>query len=666
MIRTVWQQSQFREGLFLALILLLAALLRMGWPGLTEFKADEARLLALALDMAEGAYFPLRGIDSSVGFPNSPVSVWLYALPLFIWKHVYAATLFTGFANVLAVFGCWWLVRRYWGPAAALLAALLFAANPWAVVHARKIWAQNLLPPLVVGWAITAALIFIERRSRFLIPHLLLLALAVLVHFAGIALAPVSLLLLLLYRKRVRSGPLLAGLGLALLAALPFLYALVRDEGNLLAALQSALPDTAQSTASAITFSLTPWRYLFLMSTGAELHSLAGPERFQDYLAQIPTLVPAYLLLALLLVGGIVLLAATLLRREGDGRQREMALLLLLWLCAPPLLFTLVPIPVTLHYLLPVYPVPFIAIALLLVNAIRRAPRLLAPAGVLLAATVVLQLWAWGALLNFVTNEHTPGGFGTPLALKLEAVEAVERLQQQTQAAELIIAGRSEEPSQEEFAAVYDVLLRDIPHRFLNVTRSALFPAQGAVALVNAQIGGPALETYFNMAATQEQIPLRSGEGVYHILALRPDSAPVPQEQFEEPHLFMNFVKWYGYDVLALQDDRAFVWRIHWHPADNPTPETYHFFNHLLDSNGQRLTQEDAPVFSARQWQPGDSVVTSFTIRPPDDATPPWRMRTGLYRFPELETVPLMDTGGNWLGESVEIPIGEDMQAAGR
>ena len=76
--------------------------------------------------------FPLRGISSSVGFPNFPMSVWLYALPLFISPHPYAATLFTGLLNTLSVAASYWLVRRYWGPTAAIAAALLYATNPWA------------------------------------------------------------------------------------------------------------------------------------------------------------------------------------------------------------------------------------------------------------------------------------------------------------------------------------------------------------------------------------------------------------------------------------------------------------------------------------------------------------------------------------------------------
>jgi len=74
-----------REWLALGLILALAALLRLGWPGLTEFKRDEAHLYALALDVAELRAFPLRGISSSVGLPNPPINVYLFALPLFAW-----------------------------------------------------------------------------------------------------------------------------------------------------------------------------------------------------------------------------------------------------------------------------------------------------------------------------------------------------------------------------------------------------------------------------------------------------------------------------------------------------------------------------------------------------------------------------------------------------
>src|SRR5574341_2504115 len=164
------------EWTLVSVVLLLAGLLRLGWPGLTEFKQDEAHLYALALNLAEFKAFPLRGIGSSVGPPNAPMSVYLYALPLFVWKSPLAASLFVGALNTASVVVAYALARRYWGPRAALVSALLYAAAPWAVIYCRKIWAQDLLPLFVVGYVFSGLLAFVESRSRWVIAHFILLA----------------------------------------------------------------------------------------------------------------------------------------------------------------------------------------------------------------------------------------------------------------------------------------------------------------------------------------------------------------------------------------------------------------------------------------------------------------------------------------------------------
>lgn len=130
-------RDRFGEGVPVAAVLLLAAVLRMGWPGMTEFKGDEARLVALALEMAQFETFPLRGISSSVGVPNFPASVWLYALPLMVWRHVMAPLLFTGLANALAARLC--LVAGPDGngrPAGLALCASWAEANRWLETRA--------------------------------------------------------------------------------------------------------------------------------------------------------------------------------------------------------------------------------------------------------------------------------------------------------------------------------------------------------------------------------------------------------------------------------------------------------------------------------------------------------------------------------------------------
>jgi len=129
---------QYPAWIALVAILLLAALLRTGWPGITEFKFDEADLATRALDFVEGRSLPLQGPGTSVGLPKSPLSVYLYGLPFLLWRNPLFATWFTGVLNVLAVALCWWLGRRYWGTSAGLCAALLFATSPWQCTsHAR-------------------------------------------------------------------------------------------------------------------------------------------------------------------------------------------------------------------------------------------------------------------------------------------------------------------------------------------------------------------------------------------------------------------------------------------------------------------------------------------------------------------------------------------------
>src|SRR5512136_2040 len=130
----------------LAVILILAAVLRLGAPGITEFKRDEANLSHLALDMARGRVFPLLGIDSSVGIRNAPFSVYVIVPPFLLTSDPTLATLYIGLLGVVAVLLVYLLARRYYGPLAAVVAGLLYAVSPWAVVFSRKIWAQDFLP----------------------------------------------------------------------------------------------------------------------------------------------------------------------------------------------------------------------------------------------------------------------------------------------------------------------------------------------------------------------------------------------------------------------------------------------------------------------------------------------------------------------------------------
>ncbi len=661
--------SRRTEIILVSLLLIVAAILRMGWPGVTEFKADEARLLALALDMADGA-FALRGISSSVGFPNFPASVWIYSIPLFVWPHPYAATIFTGLLNTLAVGACYWFVRRYWGIGAAFAATLMLAVSPWAIIFSRKIWAQNLLPLFVMGWAIGAALAFVDRRPKFIWLHFICLAIAVQIHLAAVALVPVTLILLLVFWRRVSWKFVLTGGLLAALTVLPFLIYMGRTFQQ-----SGSLPTLPSGGSSALT--LESINFTTMLSLGTNIHSLAGPDVFSIYLAQLPPMSWVYVIWGLLIFGGIVWVVSHLFS-AWQHRETQVGLIVLLWLLLPPLFFLWHSTPVFLHYSIATIPAQYIlagvAFSSIVYCVLRIRPQTTQHAirnihilsWSVLLATAVFQLFAIVTLLNFVSTTNTPTAMGTPLAFKLAAVDEAKRLLAETSAQEILAVGPGEFPDVDDFPAVYAVLLRDTPHRFVDSGRDALFPAQDAVVLLDGKeigdvwTGGLYLETATSTSpgtsVSGTEFPLRSGEGSLFVLSLPGGAKPDPDTVIEPPILLANWVNLLGHDNLEVDGETA-VWQIHWRTGDNPDPASYQFFNHLLDGNGERISQLDAPAFAPNQWQAGDMLISRFLMPLPETITNPLTMRTGMYRYPSLENVPLLDVAGNPYSDAAEIEI---------
>jgi 4-amino-4-deoxy-L-arabinose transferase-like glycosyltransferase len=636
------------EWTAVAALLLLAGALRMAWPGITEFKADEARLLSLALEMRQGT-LAVRGISSSTGFPNFPMSVWLYALPVLVWPHPYAATLFTGLLNTLAVGGGYWLARRYWGTGAALAATLLFAVSPWAVLFSRKIWAQNLLPLFVMVWAISAALALVEGRRWMLAVHILALAIAIQIHLAAVALLPATLVLLVVFWRRVEWRALLTGVGLSVLVAAPFLvYLASRLEGMALLG--------GGGEASGATIGGDALRYSSMIITGSDIQSLAGPAQFQAYLDALPPLAWVYALWLLLVAGGVVWLVGGLLR-DRSTIQAQAGFVLLVWLVSPLLVFLWPWTPVYLHYFIALLPAPYL-ISGVFVGAI------LARAGAwgrgltwaVLLVTAGLQVVALVSLLSLVGSVATPGGFGTPLAVTLAAADRA-RAEVAAGATEVLIAGSGSSPNVDSFPAEFDALLFDVPRRFVDSTAEALYPAAASVVVADARTEMPTWATtdlYRAAASRVEAVPARIGEGELLVIALPGDAAPAAAGPLEAPVLLANWVTLLGTEAITPPAGDGRWWQIHWRTGDNPDPATYHFFNHLLSADGARLAQVDAPAFRPDQWRAGDQVISRFVMPWPPDGT---AVRLGMYRYPELTAVPLLDVAGNPYADDLEVPL---------
>src|SRR5258708_5388682 len=221
-----------REWLMAAMMVLMALGLRVYTFGFNHFRGDEAGLVSIAQQMLSEHRLPLLGINSSVLVPNSPASIYLIALPYLVVKNPLLATDFVALLNAIGVGLLWLLARQMFSPAVGLVAALIYAANPWAIWFSSKIWEQNLYTPLVILGLLLGWWGYMEGRrwAQALCWPIMIFGLQM--HYAGWTLLPLLLLLVAAGRRRIWLPALAAGLLLASLTLAPFTLGLQQNSAS--------------------------------------------------------------------------------------------------------------------------------------------------------------------------------------------------------------------------------------------------------------------------------------------------------------------------------------------------------------------------------------------------------------------------------------------------
>ena len=571
--------------------------MRLGAPGVVEFKRDEANLSHLALDFARGRSLPLLGISSSVGVPNSPISVYIFSIPYFFSSDPTVATQYVGLLNVLAVLLTYILARRYYGVGAALLAALLYAVSPWGIIYSRKIWAQDVLPPFVVATFLTGLLGFVEGKRWAQWLCLPLFCITVQIHYSALLLALSVAYLIWIGRPRWTRALALSFIP-AILLGVPFLLGILRAD---LPSLDELRTFTATAPGESRSLALTGQmlHYAALTIAGTEIHSLAGPQAFQKYLDSVPDAYPLFGLLA----WGLLLSAIWLLFRLWKVRdsRRPVDGLLLIWLIIPIAAFSITwtePYP---HYLILMMPAAYIVLgvgasdlwcALSRRAALRRGVFVLA--GVTLLAVVSLQVFLWVSLVNFMDTNNTPDGFGTPLHYLTTARDSLVAAHPSQVLARLDGAG--------DDTSVWGVLLDDIPNvRFVDAVTD-VYPAQPTAFL--ARGCDPTENARVFTLRTEE-------EGCYQVAderlqVLEDSSFKVVASDLT----FANGVKLLGYQwILDGQPCFNLAWSI-----STPTSDDYMFSVHFFNADGQEIVNADGLSWRGVYWRPGDTVVRHFCL----------------------------------------------------
>jgi len=126
--------------IILSIILLLAIWLRFyRLPEVMTFFGDQGRDYLAARDMLLSGKLPLVGIPSSVPWLHQgPFFIWLTALALKIGKfNPISPAILTATLGVLTVYLTYTLANHWFSKQASLIASLIMATAPLAVIHSR-------------------------------------------------------------------------------------------------------------------------------------------------------------------------------------------------------------------------------------------------------------------------------------------------------------------------------------------------------------------------------------------------------------------------------------------------------------------------------------------------------------------------------------------------
>ena len=672
----------------LAIILCLAAFLRLWNLDAAEFKYDEARVSNLAAHFVDTGVPPVRGMGSSIGIDNPPLTIYLVSLPVLLGRDPLIVTAFVALINVAAVWGCYRLARRYWGIEVALLAAFLLAISPWAVFYSRKVWAQNLLLPWVLSFFGLLLAWLVEDRPWALCGTIVVLAALTQIHFSTLAFIPVLALVILfkIVRLPVRNRhnsrpatpgpaslwkPLAVGLGVSALLYAPYLVfdALVGWR-NVRAFLQ-VMRTPAQTHWEAIRFAL-------LNIGGREIHALAGPQQFRRFLAGIVDLAywPDRVEEALVMVS-ILYLAFRWWRGRDEVRAFRRDGVLLLWLIAPVLFYLRSKSEVFPHYLILLYPAPYIALGIAAVDALKAIAKRVRQRQFLygLGALCLAALAGWQSYLSlsiyaFVETHHTPGGMGTPIRIHREVVRTMERYVEAWENRQVVLLCPGDDPRWDECPSVFGFMTsRSLDLRFVDRDASLLFPQSQADTLIvlapGESLAAAALPQHTDPLSS-ESVPLREGVGQYTFYRLAAGYAPNPTVRpAGSPARLENGVSLLGYELSGTLEPAqtprlALYWRVDDLPLGAPA-QGYSFANHLMTADGRRYGQKDGPGHRVDLWRRGDTLISWFDLSLSAEALPkPYTLRVGMYVHTppdQFITVPVVDAAGRPVGDAVEWAV---------
>ncbi len=611
----------------MGVILAIAAVFRFESALVNHFREDEAALSHLAQQIVSAHVFPALGIPSSVGVPNSPATAYFMAIPYLISSNPLFAVGFVAFCNVIGVWLLWLLTRQLFNDQTAYAAAIIYAANAWAIWYSGRIWAQDFHTPIILLGFLLGWIGFVNGNRSCQILCFPVLILGFQMHFAAWTLLPAVGVLLWAGRKHIRLWQLALGIVLAAFVLWPFVRGLTTSVANSTGQIWTII---AKIPGSFLHLNFRPW--------GDNLSLLSGTQ-----LVEGVQNAPTWFVLAFGIITAIGFYFAW-------RKNRMAAVFLFAWAVIPLLVFTPLWTPPSIYYFVPSIP----AFCLLqactiagLYDAIKPEPLRVTRVVVAGGLLALIVGWNQGQIQPYLAAVATSPqpGTGIPLYLMLKARDVL------SQGSDVLV---SPTPDTTVGFKVWQAFLYGASACIRPSVASSgdvLLPGHPFALLQMPRREPDFFQDHLDRAR-DIAIPLRIGEGSFTISIF--DQSPLPDIVLTTlpDATFTNGIVLNAY---AMQDNHIYLrWKF-----PGGTSQDYQFFVHLIDAQGNRLAQNDRTLYKHEFLCPGDELLTRTDLTIPNKIS---ILRVGMYAFQgsndqKFLNADLVDSNGTSIAPWLDIHL---------
>lgn len=405
--------------IWVVIFFLLSSIFRLSNLNLIEFKSDEATTVYQIVQFFDQPYLIQRGLISGTGVYNFPLFSYLM-IGLGIWSQdPQFLSGIIALINSLLVGIFFLFVKRYYDFITALVASLLLAFSPWAILFSRKIWAQDLIFLFLIPVLYLLHELILKKNTKVVLPLFLLLVLLAQLHGSGLFILAITIVVLLILRIRVDPKKAILGALIGLIPILPYLIFQINSN--------PACPDCeafVKYQQSVRSFDSLNFLRPFQIISGLGFHFVLG-RSYVDFIATYPQVDQFKYIFATAIP---VTLAGMLL----IIKERKY-LYLVIYFVAIPFLYFITKTQSYMHYFVMIIPVSILLFAKAVTSAFTTAHIKFLKASIIVYFLIFLisNIIFTTYFYNFIgSKKDIEGDYGPVYSLTKEFVEKETRIYQ--------------------------------------------------------------------------------------------------------------------------------------------------------------------------------------------------------------------------------------------